>query len=79
MKKIYKECKARFLKWLCTTMLAGAENLVHVIIEAAGANKNLINDEGINWRSVRQGKYVVNSIDCSDLIDKFFLMCFMCR
>ncbi len=60
-------------------MTNGAENCVHIIVDATGADTNLINDEGITWRDVRKAEYQVKPIEMDDLVAERPVIRFICR
>ena len=60
-------------------MTGGAENFVHIIVDAAGASTEFINDEGITWRDVRKAEYQVQPIEMDDLVAERPVIRFICR
>ena len=76
---MHPKCDQRFLKWFCSEVDAGVNNLTHVILHISGAHEDYINDSDIKFRSDLKAIYNVNETKCDDFAASFETICYICR
>lgn len=67
MFKVVKDCDQRFLKWVCKAFKATRKNFKVILLHASGANEEIINLDGVNFRT-NKSNLVHNPEQCREFV-----------